>query len=125
MNVTDLVDLEELSDEQLATLRRALLDVIDEGVVARATTVAAEVCTYCRSADVAITVRGAVSIDSADGYTGIDGNGDPVCRECWCQGCEMGHIDVDERDVCEFGVDPDAPPCMADADRLYELAAGK
>lgn len=97
-----------------------------------------ETCMCCRSVDVMIAVHGPVPtadgytvvgydppVIEADGWTGIDGNGNAVCPDCWCGVCEIGHTDADERDRCEFGVDPDAPPCSADSDRIHEMRTGR
>lgn len=55
--------------------------------------------------------------DSMPGYDGITDDGDPVCPDCWCSDCRIGHADVDERELCGFG-----PSLPCDSDALYESA---
>jgi hypothetical protein len=47
-------------------------------------------------------------------YTGLNGNGDWICQLCWCPACQMHHLDSDERERCEMGVENDEPACDGD-----------
>lgn len=119
-----LLALDELPDGLLADLLQLLLDA--ETAARPAPAPELETCVYCRSESVDVTGLGAVptTIESDD-WTGIDGNGDPVCAMCWCGACQTGHIDDAERDACEVGVDVDNPPCSIDPDRIYEMRTGR
>lgn len=118
-------NLAPLSDTQLGDLLQALLDTVDARRLEREKAAAdTEVCAYCRAEPVDVSGLGAVT--SNDDWTGIDGNGDPVCRDCWCAACTCGHVDVDERNRCEMGIgENDDSPCLGDPDRTYELMTGR